>query len=146
MITKGLISSASDEWETPQDLFDELDAEYHFVLDVAASESNHKCAKYYTKAEDGLKQLWKQDGWTWCNPPYGKQIKKWVQKAYEEYLGGAKIVMLLPARTDTMWFHKYIYGIAKIQFLRGRLRFSSSKVNAPFPSMIVVFGEDGDGT
>ena len=84
-------------------------------------------------------------GVTWCNPPYGKEIGKWVRKAYEESQMGAKVVMLLPARTDTRWFHDYIVDKAKVRFIKGRLKFGDAKNSAPFPSMIVVFGEDGDG-
>ena len=86
MITSGLMSSLTDEWETPQDLFDKYDEIYHFTLDAAASDQNHKCPKYYTKADDGLSKMW--GGCVWCNPPYGKQIKRWIHKAYEHFIGG----------------------------------------------------------
>ena len=122
-----------DEWETPQDLFDRLNAKYHFTLDAAASNSNHKCPKYYTKDQDGLVQDWGNDT-VYVNPPYGRVIADWVHKAYETHQQyGNTIVMLLPARTDTCWFHDYIYGQADIKFIKGRLRFSGSKCNAPFP-------------
>ena len=128
-----MFTSRTDEWETPQDLFDKLNEQYHFTLDAAASDENHKCERYYTKADDGLSKKW--GGCVWCNPPYGRQIGKWVQKAYESE---CTVVMLLPARTDTRWFHDYCTK-GKIEFIRGRLRFGNSKANAPFPSMIVVF-------
>ena len=133
-----MFTSRTDEWETPQDLFDKLNEQYHFTLDAAASDENHKCERYYTKADDGLSKKW--GGCVWCNPPYGRQIGKWVQKAYESE---CTVVMLLPARTDTRWFHDYCTK-GKIEFIRGRLRFGNSKASAPFPSMIVVF-EGGCG-
>ena len=137
-----LFSSKSVIWETPQDLFDKLNAEFHFDLDVCALPENAKCEKYYTPEDDGLSQPW--DGVCWCNPPYGRTIGKWVQKAYETFAGGGTVVMLLPARTDTKWFHEYIYNKAEIRFIKGRLKFGNSKNAAPFPSMIVVFdGKQG---
>lgn len=132
-----LFSSKSVVWETPQDLFDKLNAEFHFDLDVCALPENAKCERYYTPEDDGLLQPW--NGVCWCNPPYGKTIGKWVQKAYETFAGGGTVVMLLPARTDTKWFHEYIYNKAEIRFIKGRLKFGNSKNAAPFPSMIVVF-------
>lgn len=139
MNTKGVFSSQTDEWATPQWLFDELDAEFHFDLDPCATNENHKCAKYYTKADDGLTKNW--GGWSvFCNPPYGRQIGKWVRKAYEEAKKPqTTVVLLVPARTDTKWFHDYIYGKAEIRFIRGRVRFGDSKNCAPFPSMVVVW-------
>ena len=137
MINKGLFTSNSDQWATPQDLFDKLNEIYHFELDVCADESNHKCDKYFTVEQDGLKQLWK--GICFMNPPYGREIGKWIKKAYESSLNGATVVCLLPSRTDTKWFHDYIYNKAKIEFIKGRLKFGNSKNSAPFPSMIVVF-------
>ena len=132
-----LFSSKSVVWETPQDLFDKLNAEFHFDLDVCALPENAKCEKYYTPEDDGLLQPW--NGTCWCNPPYGRTIGKWIQKAYETFAGGGTVVMLLPARTDTKWFHEYIYNKAEIRFIKGRLKFGNSKNVAPFPSMIVVF-------
>ena len=132
-----LFSSKSVVWETPQDLFDKLNEEFHFDLDVCALPENAKCEKYYTPEDDGLSQPW--NGVCWCNPPYGRTIGKWIQKAYETFAGGGTVVMLLPARTDTKWFHEYIYNKAEIRFIKGRLKFGNSKNAAPFPSMIVVF-------
>ena len=126
--------SRTDQWATPPWLFEELDREFGFTLDVCADAGNHKCERFYTAEQDGLAQIW--EGVCWCNPPYGRQIGKWVAKAAQ---AGCTVVMLLPARTDTAWFHDYVYGKAEIRFIRGRLRFSGAKVNAPFPSMIVVF-------
>lgn len=132
-----LFSSKSVVWETPQDLFDKLNAEFHFDLDVCALPENAKCEKYYTPEDDGLSQPW--NGVCWCNPPYGRTIGKWIQKAYETFAVGGTVVMLLPARTDTKWFHEYIYNKAEIRFVKGRLKFGNSKNAAPFPSMVVVF-------
>lgn len=133
-----MYSSASDLWETPQDLFDKLNEEFHFTLDVCALPENAKCSKFYTPQGNGLLQPW--EGTCWCNPPYGRDVGKWVQKAYESAVNGATVVMLLPARTDTRWFHDYIWGYAEVRFIKGRLKFGNAVNPAPFPSMIVVFG------
>lgn len=131
-------SSKSDEWETPDDLFRAIDAEFHFTLDACALPSNAKCSRFFSPEDDGLSQKW--GGVVWCNPPYGRQIQKWVKKAYKAAKDrDADVVMLLPARTDTKWFHDYIYGKAEIRFVRGRIKFGGCVNNAPFPSMIVVF-------
>ena len=134
-----MFSSKDDKWSTPQDFFDELNTEFGFTLDPCADDSNHKCNKYYTEEDDGLLQDW-QGEIVFCNPPYGKAIKDWVRKAYIE---GCKpnttVVMLIPARTDTIYFHKYIYHKAEIRFLKGRLKFGNSKNSAPFPSMVVIY-------
>ena len=137
MINKGLTSSNSEEWETPQNLFDELNKEFNFTLDPCCTKENHKCNKYYTKNDDGLSQSWENEV-VFCNPPYGRQIGKWVEKAYNENLKGAKIVLLIPARTDTNWFHNFIYQKHEIRFIKRRIKFNNSKDEAPFPSMIVV--------
>ena len=133
-INSGLFTSNTDLWATPQDFFDSLNCEFHFDLDVCALPENAKCEKYYTPEIDGLKQDW--SGTVWCNPPYGRQIGKWVEKAYK---ANCTVVMLLPARTDTGWFHDYIYGKAEVRFVRGRLKFGESKNSAPFPSMVVIY-------
>lgn len=132
-----MFSSKSEMWSTPQDLFDMLDYEFDFTLDACAVKENAKCERYYTPEDDGLSQPW--DGVVWCNPPYGRKIGKWVEKAWKSAKEGATVVMLLPARTDTSWFHNYIYGQAQIRFIRGRLKFGESKNSAPFPSVVVVF-------
>ena len=137
MNTELMFSSKTDLWETPKDLFDKLNKEFHFALDVCATPENAKCEEFYTKEQDGLKQPWK--GTVWCNPPYGRQIGEWVRRAFLASKSGNTVVMLLPARTDTRWFHEYIYGKAEIRFIRGRLKFGGSKNSAPFPSMVVVF-------
>lgn len=130
-----MFSSKTDLWATPQDLFNKYNEKYHFETDVCALPENAKCEKFFTPEMDGLKQEW--SGVCWCNPPYGRNIGKWVEKACKSY---AIVVMLLPARTDTKWFHDYCLQYGKIEFLRGRLKFGGCKNPAPFPSMIVVFG------
>ena len=132
-------SSKTNEWSTPQDFFDELDKEFNFTLDPCATSENAKCTKYFTVEDDGLKQDWSNDV-VFMNPPYGREIKYWVQKAYEESLKGATVVCLIPARTDTAYWHDYIFGKADdIRFLRGRLKFGGSKNPAPFPSAIIIY-------
>lgn len=130
--------SQSCEWETPQDLFEALDRIHHFTLDPASTHQNAKCRKHYTIEDDGLQQDWTGET-VFCNPPYGRGINRWVEKAWlDSRWPGTKVVMLLPARTDTAWFHDYCMK-GKIEFLRGRLKYGKSKENAPFPSMIVIF-------
>ena len=135
-----MFSSKTDQWETPQDFFDNLNAEFHFNLDPCADEHNHKCERFYTAEQDGLSYSW--GGYrVFCNPPYGRNIGKWVEKAYyESQKPDTLVVMLIPARTDTKWFHDFIYGKAEIRFVKGRLKFGNAQNSAPFPSMVVVFG------
>jgi len=143
---RAAITSDKNYWETPKWLFDELNNEFRFTLDAAASDTNHKCDKYFTESDDGLSQNW--GGYVvWCNPPYGKQATaNWVKKAYDECEEhGATVVMLLASRTDTRWFHNYIYGKHEIRFVKGRLRFELDGVpqqSATFSSMIVVFRKE----
>ena len=137
---KILFSSQSNEWSTPQKFYDELNKEFNFDLDPCATIDNAKCDLYFTEKENGLTQDW--EGFTvFCNPPYGRVLREWVQKCYEESLKpNTRVVMLIPARTDTKYFHKYIYHMAKeIRFLKGRLKFGECTNSAPFPSMVVVF-------
>lgn len=141
MRTDLMFSSKSDEWETPQELFDQLDKEFNFTLDPCATSLNAKCKKYYTKKENGLNISWRGER-VFCNPPYGREIGKWVKKCYEES-ERAFVVMLIPARTDTSYFHNYIYKKQEIRFLRGRLKFGNGKNSAPFPSMVVIFNNSG---
>jgi len=111
-------SSASDNWATPQDLFDRLDAVHGFTLDVCASADNAKCARFYTKEQDGLAQEW--TGTCWMNPPYGREIGRWMSKAVQSARSGAIVVCLVPARTDTAWWHDYAVQ-GEIEFIRGRV-------------------------
>lgn len=130
-------SSASDEWATPQATFDALDAEFGFTLDVCATKNNAKCARFFTREDDGLEQKW--EGVCWMNPPYGREIGKWVAKAARTASEGhGTVVCLVPARTDTRWWHDYCM-VATVRFIRGRLKFGDSKNSAPFPSAIVIF-------
>lgn len=129
MNTEVMFSSKTDLWETPQ--------EFHFNLDVCSLPESVKCTRYYTPKQDGLSQPW--TGVCWCNPPYGRKIGSWVRKGFFGAVNGTTVVMLLPTRTDTKWFHEYIYGKAEVQFIKGRLKFGGNKDNAPFPSMVVIF-------
>lgn len=135
-------SSNKMDWGTPQDLFDKLNNEFHFDLDAAADENNHKCEKYFTEADDALKQDWV--GNVFLNPPYGRAIGKFIKKAYEETLKSANVVVIvMPARTDTAYWHDYIIPYAEVIFVRGRLKFTGREDGdlqpAPFPSAIVIF-------
>lgn len=134
-----MLTSKDDTWETPQDLFDRLNAEFNFTTDVCATSDTAKCKKYFTPETDGLMQNW--HGVCWMNPPYGKQIGIWLQKAYNESLKGATVVCLIPSRTDTTYWHKYCMKAAEIRFVKGRLKFGGLKSSAPFSSAIIVFGE-----
>lgn len=139
MTIAGMLTSNSAEWSTPAMLYDRLHAKHSFVLDVCASEENKKCAYFFSREEDAMKQNWAMPGRAiWMNPPYGRGIGTWVAKAYETSLSGTTVVCLLPARTDTSWWHDFCTR-GEIEFLKGRLRFSGHKENAPFPSAVVVF-------
>ena len=143
MNTKLMFSSKEEKWQTPQDLFDTLDLEFNFTLDPCCQHDSAKCEKHYTPYEDGLIQDWSNDI-VFVNPPYGRELKKWVKKSYDESLKGATVVMLIPSRTDTSYFHDYIYHKAEIRFLRGRIKFidpvtKKQKDAAPFPSAIIIF-------
>jgi phage N-6-adenine-methyltransferase len=147
MVDAVLFSSEKTDWETPDDLFERLDAIYHFGLDAAANESNTKCNAYYNEAVNGLSDCaqWWRSGNVWLNPPYGRAIGKWVAKAYREGMkAGCTVVCLLPARTDTKWFREYCTK-GTIYFLTGRLKFKGAASSAPFPSMIVVFDGSNSG-
>ena len=146
MNKQAMFTSNSDEWSTPQSFFDDLDKIYHFWFDLCASLENTKSNNFFTKEQDSLNQFWrwsdlsKDFWWLWCNPPYSN-IKSFVDMAFCEMQYGAKIVMLIPARTDTRYFHDFIYkkpGVT-IEFIKWRLKFWDSKNSAPFPSMLVIF-------
>ena len=132
-----MFSSNTDMWATPQDFFDVINKEFNFTVDVCATAENTKCGLFFTPEQDGLKQKW--EGICYMNPPYGRSIGKWIQKAYNSSKEGAVVVGLLPARTDTKWFHEYIYNKAEIRFIKGRLKFGGCKNSAPFPSMVVIW-------
>jgi phage N-6-adenine-methyltransferase len=132
-------SSATGEWETPQALFDDLASIFGgFTLDPCATKDNAKCRLFFTREDDGLSREW--TGKVFMNPPYGREIGKWVKKAWLESLEGALVVCLLPARVDTRWWHDYA-AKGHVCFLKGRLRFGTATNSAPFPSAIVTFGK-----
>jgi phage N-6-adenine-methyltransferase len=130
-------SSNSNEWGTPQDFFDGLNAEFGFTLDPCATKENAKCAKFYTKDDDGLNQDWSGET-VFMNPPYGREIGKWVEKAYQESLNGTTVVCLIPSRTDTKYWHDFAMK-GEIRFIKGRLKFGGLDSPAPFPSAVVIF-------
>ncbi len=140
---KILYSRGSDEWETPASLFKALDREFHFDLDPCATPGNAKCKRFFSIDDDGLTKSW--GGCTvFCNPPYSK-VSAWVRKCQEEGTKpGTTVVMLVPARTDTKWFHNYVYHRSEVRFVKGRLRFGDAQYNAPFPSMIVIYRAAGE--
>jgi len=143
----GLFSSASGEWETPQDLFDALDAEFLFEVDVCARAENAKRATFFSPDDDGLSQPWR--GVCWMNPPYGRSIGRWMEKAYRETRSPhCRVVALVHARTDTAWWHEWAMKAAELRFIRGRLRFrhaTGNQASCPFPSLILVFHHDSEG-
>ena len=145
MVSKVMFSSESTEWETPPEVFDPLHREFGFTLDVCATPGNAKCPNYFTPEADGLAQSW--SGVCWMNPPYGrgpKGIIRWMKKAHwEACIMGATVVALVPARTDTQWWHEYVMKADEIRFLRGRITFVGAAHSAPFPSAIVVYGHRG---
>lgn len=138
MKTETLFSKNSDEWQTPLDLFQDLDREFHFDLDACATHENAMCPEYFTREQDGLEQNW--GGRTvWCNPPYS-QMKAWARKCfYEGHKPNTIVVMLIPSRTDTWWYQNYVLHRSEVRFIRGRLRFEGSDNNAPFPSALVIY-------
>jgi phage N-6-adenine-methyltransferase len=136
---KTMFSSKTDLWATPRDFFDRLNDEFRFTLDPCTNGTNAKCPKFYTEKENGLVQDWSGER-VFMNPPYGRVIGDWIRKAYEE---GTKentiVVALIPARTDTKYWHDYVMKADEIRFVKGRLKFGDSKNAAPFPSAVVVF-------
>lgn len=135
-----MFSSNDMTWETPQWLFDKLDKEFHFTFDVCASANNTKCNKYWNVEQDALKHNWAANKEVyWMNPPYGREVGVWIEKAYNESLKGATVVCLIPSRTDTKYWHDYCMKASEIRFIKGRLKFGDSKNSAPFPSAIVIF-------
>jgi site-specific DNA-methyltransferase (adenine-specific) len=142
-INTGLFSSSSDEWETPQYVFNILKQEFNFQIDVCANSENTKCKEYFTKEIDGLKQEWSPYR-CWMNPPYGRTIKQWMKKALDESKKGALVVCLIPSRTDTKWWHEFTMRSAEIRFIEGRLCFGNGKQSAPFPSCIAIFYPEFD--
>lgn len=142
---KPATTSQKEDWETPQKMFEELNDKYHFTYDLAANDINTKCEKYFSKEDDSLSVSWKDlEGNLFLNPPYSRQLKHWIEKAYRESLEkkDGNIVLVIPSRTDTSYWHDYIFHKAEIKFLRGRIKFEflgKSKDPAPFPSAIVIY-------
>lgn len=131
-------NGSGDDWPTPPAFYKLLAEEFPFDLDVAASESNHRCERWFSIKQNGLSQEW--TGMVWCNPPYGRGIGQWIEKAYLASLRGATVVMLLPVRSDTSWWHEFVLGVAEVRLLRGRLGFAGTKPGrAPFPSCVLVY-------
>lgn len=144
---KGKFESAKQEWSTPDSLFMPLDDEFKFTLDAAADSENTRCKKYFNKKQDGLNRSWGKNI-VWLNPPYGAKTHKisdWVKKSYSESLGGATVVMLIPARTNTEWFHKYCLAYAEVRFIRGRPKFGGAKHGLPQPLCLVIFRQKRNG-
>ena len=142
-----MFSSKKEDWETPQLFFDELNKKYKFNWDLASSDANAKCANHFTVGDDSLSHDWSAlEGNLWLNPPYGRDLKRWVKKAYESSLNREGVlVMLIPSRTDTSYWHDYIFDKAQIKFIRGRLKFENGGVAsqpAPFPSALITFGRN----
>lgn len=148
-VNLGMFTSTTDDWPTPRDLFDALDAEFGFDLDPCASAANAKCTRFFTIEDDGLSRRW--HGSVFMNPPYGRGIGDWIAKAWREAQKGAIVVCLIPARCDTEYWHDYVMQASEVRFIRGRIHFDSERQrereasgesvahNAPFPSAVVVF-------
>jgi len=146
MIHEALYSSRSEEWPTPPDFFKLLDDEFHFDLHPCATLQNAKCAKFFTAGDDGLVQDWGTHT-VFCNPPYGKDMRRWAQKCHDAAINGATVVLLAHSRTDTRWFQDWVYRrAADIRFVRGRLKFGDGKQSAPFPSLVAIFKPPKDIT
>lgn len=137
MLNASMFSSAKSDWETPKELFDKLNAEFVFDLDVCATSENAKCSAFFCPDDDGLAQDWGERV-CWMNPPYGKAISQWMLKAYQASQAGATVVCLVPARTDTNWWHSFA-AKGEVRFLRGRVRFVNAPSTAPFPNAVIVF-------
>lgn len=137
-LTRGLFTSRTEEWETPDYVFAPLDKEFAFQVDVCATSDNTKCENFFDKSIDGLKEE-RSPLRCWMNPPYGKSISRWMRKACDESERGALVVCLIPSRTDTRWWHDWVMKASEIRFISGRLNFGNQKQSAPFPSCIVIY-------
>jgi phage N-6-adenine-methyltransferase len=141
-INSGLLSRSTDEWATPLSFFRTVEHEFGaFDLDPCANAENAKAPKFFTREQNGLAQEWA--GKVWMNPPYGREIGKWMDKARQSAELGALVVCLVPARTDTAWWHESVEGKAEVRFIRGRLKFGGGMANAPFPSALVIYHPKG---
>jgi site-specific DNA-methyltransferase (adenine-specific) len=142
---KALFSSATDEWPTPRDFFARLNRRYRFTLDPCATPANATCSTFFTREQDGLIQDWGSHK-VFCNPPYGRAIGQWARKCFEASQGGALVVLFVPARTDTRWFHDWVQGKADVEFCRGRFKFGGAETSAPFPSLLAVYSPSRQAT
>jgi len=131
-----MFSSVKQDWITPDEIFDPLNDEFHFTLDVSASPENTRCHDFFSEGDDGLTKDW--NGSCWMNPPFNKK-SQWIKKAYQESLKGATVACLIPARTNTNWFHDYCLRYGEVRFIRGRPKFKGAKHGLPQPLAIVVF-------
>lgn len=129
--------SERQDWETPQHFFDALNDEFQFTLDACALPETAKVSRFYTPEDDALKQSW--DGVVWMNPPYGYSIGKWIKKAHDESVKGATVVALIPARTDTSYWHEFVMKASEIRLVLGRLTFNGAPSPTPFPSAVIIF-------
>lgn len=136
----GKFKSTTVEWPTPQDLFDKINARFNFTLDVCATTENAKCAIFFTKEIDGLSQKW--SGTCWMNPPYGRAMIAWLNKAVKEKANGVTTVALIPARTNTGWWHDIIIPHSKVEFIRGRPKFGNAKHGLPQPLALAIFSNN----
>jgi site-specific DNA-methyltransferase (adenine-specific) len=148
---KLMFSSERQDWATPQDVFDKLNEEFNFTLDSCCTEKTAKCKKFFTPEIDGLKQSWEGER-CFVNPPFGREQSSWIKKGFEESRKpNTLVVFLIPARTDTRAFHKYLYPYAELRFIKGRLKFVNPSSNtpkekwtaAPFPSMVCILKQEG---
>ena len=136
---KALFTSDTNEWGTPRHLFDLIHGEFGFDLDVCANAENAKCERFYSKEQNGLALPWAPSR-CWMNPPYGREIGRWVARAKIEAVAGALVVGLVPARTDAAWWHENVMrGATEVRLIAGRLCFGRSLTPAPFPSAVVVW-------
>jgi phage N-6-adenine-methyltransferase len=135
------------EWETPKIIFDRLNKEFIFTLDLAASSVNAKCTNYYSKSDNAFKHTW--NGICWLNPPFGSKeypLRKWIEKAYRDSKKGATVVILLPVRSNTNWWHEFCMHAKEVRFIRGRLKFGDMVHGLPQPLAIVIFENHKGGT
>jgi site-specific DNA-methyltransferase (adenine-specific) len=134
--------SDKQDWETPQGLFDWLNEQYHFTLDVCATQANAKVARYFSLTDDGLAQSW-ADEVCFMNPPYGRSVGKWIEKARSEAEKGATVVCLVYARTGAAWYQDHVPNATCVHLIRTRLRFVGAKSSAPSDSAIIIFTPEG---
>ena len=140
------MSSRTDKWGTPTDVFKRLDEKFHFDVDVCADETNHKCEVYFNEEQDGLKQDWTKYNSVYMNPPYGRHMYAWMEKIYKTSReGGGTCVCCIPCRTDAKWMY-FVMMASEVWLIKGRLHYNDSKDGAPFPSCIVIYRPKEDYT